>query len=132
MQKLTSNLEFLSSIGLDYNPGLIKISNKLVCITSASEQSGIYYYNKNDFTLKFKYNHGYARINLLWTCFYEFCCDNRTVYCYDEDGNLTSEINISKFKNNMLKYFDGCIVNFNKNVLISFYGLKKLIKIKIN
>ena len=127
IQVLSGELEHKRSISLDYEPWLIKGSNNLICIET-NDGKGINFYDLNDnFSLIYNYSHGWGKISMINSCFYECCAKKSRIYCYNENAELVEEIPIDRFDNIVSNSWDGYLFFFKNMLLMLCYNKRKLI-----
>jgi hypothetical protein len=121
IQKMTDCLELEAVYPLEFCPVQIKISNNIACIVPSilDECESIYFFDIDSFNLKFKYEGHYGMIELVNSYFYEFCDENRKIYCYDQNGVLFDEIQTYFEQNhydcfNAIAYFDEKLVLYSE------------------
>jgi hypothetical protein len=125
---LNASLEYHDSVGLEFEPWLIKGSSNLVCI-ERNDGKGISFYNLNDnFNLVFNYSHGWGKISMINSCFYECCVKSRRVYCYDENGFLIEDINIDRLEFVLSNSWDGYLFCFKNNLSMLCYNKRRIIQ----
>lgn len=94
IQKLTNNLTFSSSYTLSYLPWQIKIGDSLACVRDLL-YSNIYFHDVNTFQIKLNYSGHNGSISMVNSYFYEYYYQNKTLYCYDQNGKLHEEIQMN-------------------------------------
>lgn len=97
IQKLTAQLEYEASYSLTYQPWQIKITGKTACVRA--NNSTIYFYSLNNFSLNFKYENHDGPISEYNSYFYEFSDRHKKLFCYDSSGKLDDEATIDVGKN---------------------------------
>ena len=125
IQKLTNNLKFSSSYALGYLPWQIKIGDSLACIRDLF-YSNIYFHDINNFQIKISYSGHNGFITAINTYFYEYYYQNKTLYCYDQDGNLYDEIQINSFNDTQFHSWSS-IALIDNNFVMTSQPAKKLI-----
>jgi hypothetical protein len=120
IQKMTDDLELEAVYDLGFCPVQIKISNNLACVVPSilDECESIYFFDLNSFDLKFKYDGHYGMIEVINSYFYEFCDENRKIYCYDQNGVLFDEIQTT-FDHQQYECFNAIAYFDDKFVLYS-------------
>ena len=132
IQILSSNLDFISKIELDYQPWIIKISpNKVACISQFNAPAAVYFYNFDNFEIIHKYtDHGFGRVSEIGSYFLESCNKNSSIYFYDKNGGLLERISIERFSSFFESTADGILVYFNQQLLFSSATQKKILRFK--
>ena len=122
IQILKSDLEYVQTLSLDYNPWLVNLSERTLCVSRCDSSGGIYFYDlTNNFKLRYTYQKGECRINEINSCFYAFSYNTKKIFSFDSYGVLLEEFTIDRFSHLISNIADGCLVRFNENLLLSFY-----------
>ena len=90
IQVLNNDLEFVKSFAVDSEPYQIKSLNSMLAVQATME---IYFYNSSDLSLIQKYDHGLCIISKINSNIYGFNSEENKLFCYDENSNLSEEIN---------------------------------------
>ena len=128
IQIFDSDLEYIESLELGFSPYRVQTSNSMLAVTS---DDGIYFYDlssldfQNKFDNEFKYIPSISETDSM---FYYFDCETKEFSCFDQNGNLIEDIYLNEIS--LTRCFDGKLILFNKNLLMSSYEGKKLIKFR--
>lgn len=123
IQKLNSNLEFISVHHLDYNPWKIEVSNQVICVQSYI----IEFYDVNTFDLKHKYEGHNGSIAKFNSHFYEYYHKKGKLFCYDKNGYLNETIVMNRQFNNLFVNSMGSFGYFCGKFFISSWNSNKLV-----
>ncbi len=127
IQILNSDLEFIDTITLDFKPLTIKISDSLMGISTSDTLIQFFDLNKKE--LKKQYDNLDGRLSEIDSLFYLVTFSpSKMVYCFDEDGNLKIEINIDRFSKFLCNYWDGNILKYNNNLIMTSYNRGRIMK----
>ena len=128
IQIFNKDLEFTSTLKIDYNPWKIKVSSRLVCVKSITGE--IYFYNLTDLSLHRKYNNEICRISEYNSCFYEFVFNTKKLHFYDKHGDLKEELKIENFGQYLTNgdFWDGAFIDFKGDLLMLSQSERKVIK----
>ena len=132
VQVYTSELEYVKTLRVGYNPWKIKASDVILCVEAGDQSPGIHFYNLIDLSLYKKYEHGVCRLSEINSCFYELSHVAKKVYFYDEMGNLKDEILLNGMDKYLQTIWDGTFIHFNGSLLMNSYYEKKIIKFSKN
>ena len=99
---------------------------------SLASPSGLYFYNLKDLSFNQKFDHDYCRISVIDSCFYEFNYKSKSIYCYDDNGALTTTVFLKIEEQLLQGDSDGTILNFDRELLITLKISKQLIKFSTN
>ena len=126
---LTKDLEFVQILEVDYMPWTIKSSNSMLAV-EAGNYPGLYFYSIKDFVLKHKFDHGFCRISEINSKFYEFDKNSKSVYCYDQKGNLITEVKVSNVLDDtyVTDSWDGSFIFMQGSIIMTCHAKKKMIK----
>ena len=131
IQILDVELNYTSTIPLDYSPHTIRISDKTIGIYGYN--GTINFYDFNSKTLKRQYAGIVGRISEINSNFYVTSWKpSLCVYCFNNDGEKVNEINLDRFSQH--KFFsnewgwDGHIFYFNNSIYITSYSKACLLK----
>ena len=119
-------LEYVGTIKVDFCPYTIKVSDTSIGVHG---DNGTYFYDVNTKVLKNQYQNIVGRINYLNSNFYVLTNKQpKKAYCYDHDGNLIEEINIDKFGPFISVWYDGHMMFYKKDLIISSYTKCQLLR----
>ena len=127
IQVLTDNLVFFKSVYLSYKPRYICMSDKIACVKNY-EETETFFYDCDSFTLKYKYFHGVGRISMINSQFFEICVAERKINFYNFDGSLSEEIILNKFSSYITNSWNGHLVCYNGNLIMSCSSHKLVLK----
>lgn len=127
--KLSSDLDFIGLFNLQYFPWLVKALKETLFVVSG-RSTELCFYNIETFELKYKYDYYIGRISVFKSCFYHVNSNNKTVNVFDEDGKLIDSININGMSDHVTYCWDGCMMQFHDDLLISCYQKSKLLTLK--
>lgn len=132
IQILSENLVFLNSITLDYKPWSIKAINNTFAVISESPTGKIFFYDLNNFSLKYSYDHGFGQVSLVGSYFCEVVA-SRNFYLYDLEGKLIKVIDLNRF-GRYIDYsgYNGAIVSTRTFFLILSFCSGKILKLEIH
>ncbi len=128
IQKLSTDLMFIEAFNINYDPWLIKTSDKCACVVPFNIPNSIYFYELEKFSLMYKYNGHSGTISEIDSYFYGFNYTRTKIYCYNPDGEPIEELNTDKFVDNFYSVDDGGFVYFNDCVLVTAEDGRKLLK----
>ncbi len=104
----------------------IKASRSTLCVKSIDGE--INFYNLNNLLIH-KFDHGYGKISEIDSNFYEVIIDTKKIYCYNENGDLKQEVNLTEdFENRFASRADGGLLIFNKELLLVSCFKKQIVK----
>jgi hypothetical protein len=124
--KLNDEIDFIASFSLDFQPWQIHLLQNVACIRPFDTGS-IFFYNIEPFLFKTKHDYHYGTISIMNSCFYEYYCGNKKIYCYNIDGKIVEEVKTVVWTNEATHLKDGCLVDFNGKILFSCWSSGKII-----
>ena len=123
IQVLNNDLEFVKSFAVDSEPLQIKSINSILTVQTSKE---IYFYNSSDLSFIQKYNHGLCVISKINSNIYGFNNEAKKLFCYDENSNLSEEINFVDRQLN--DEWDGALCELNGELFMMSHSMRKRIK----
>lgn len=128
IQVFTSELEFDELYNLEYEPCFIKVIGSVACVSPISHNYNyIYFYDSDNFTIKFKYEGHIGRISAIGSYFYEFSFNGK-IYVYDDQGNMLTHFEKKEFSDSYGGFV--CMGN-DEQAYILRTGASELVKLKI-
>ena len=134
IKRFSENLILQKSFLLDYQPAQVKIANNLACV-KPDEKTLLYFYDIDSFRLKSIFNNGIGRISEINGFVFDYCFNLNKIFCFNKNGELINVIKFDKINNNdnskwdeTMKY-NGNIIYFNSNIVLTAQNEKKFIKI---
>lgn len=130
--KLSKDLGFICSIKCQCKPWLIKSNIDTFCVTSG-ENAYLFFYSIDEHELKHTYYHiNNGRISVVNSLYYELIPLTKEVFVYDATGLLIKNFIISTNLNNYITSpWDGCMVYFKDNILITCHGNMQILALEI-
>ena len=127
VQVFDNDLNFKTSINLNYSPWSIKTSNCCVFITNNPTQVA-YVYDLENWKLKTQHEIFLGRLNAINFNIYGIG-RSQTLYCFNSYGDLIEKVDIQRIKQNQKHLTYLLLFSFNKTIM--FYDPnKKCIKFK--
>jgi hypothetical protein len=120
----------LETIPLNYHPWLVIASDITLAVSCCESNASIYFYDlKNKYSLRYFYQKGECRINIINSCFYAFSYNAKKIYSFDTYGSLIHEIKLDRLSSLISNIADGCLIRFKNNLVITFYTKSLIIVI---
>jgi hypothetical protein len=120
-KNLTFDFETLHKF--DFEPNEVALVNDVLCVT---RHKSILFYDIDTFYIKYKYSSsGNYEISVLNNNFYIFC-EQKILYCYEQDGKLLETGNIFINNNNLCKHSRGRLIYYQDKILIQNHDSKIL------
>lgn len=129
VQKLTDELIFVKLYPLSFSPRFIQINNDIALLASYYP-SQIYCFSIEDFQVRHVYSGHNGHLSVINSYFYEYYHSTKKFYCYDQNGILIDEIQTDAFQGTLRDCYDGCLQVFNRSLICSAFGAKKILQIK--
>ena len=123
IQVYSKDLEFISSVSLDYYPWVIKASDSLVFV-QAGNTTSLFIYELNNFKLKQKIDNPavHCRLSVFNSNVYRYNSESKSVLINDENGNLKEEIVINNVDGKLISdTWDGTFIEFNRSLLMTSF-----------
>jgi hypothetical protein len=121
----STDLELIRVQDVQFKPCFIKLSDSSICI---SDDTYIYFFNLNDFSLKSQIDFRNARISEINSYFFAYNSQNRFFECFNSNGDIIERVHFDRLSSYQSSNRDGVIVYFKDNLLMSFRESKFLLK----
>ena len=133
IQILTKDLDYIQTLSIDFQPYSIKISDKTLCVSGFNTFGSICFYDLEKLELKKTCTCiRYSKIRELNGNFFIHSFPGKEITCFNSNGDQIDKIKLEKFSTyRSTSQYDGCLLIFKNDLLITFHEKKVLIKIKI-
>jgi hypothetical protein len=129
IQILSLDFIHVETIVLTYEPLSIKISDSTIGIFGVD---GTYFYDLESKILKNQYFSVFGRLSEFDEKFYVISFYRpKQAYVFDKEGNLVENIKIDGFGQFISRWWDGCILCFNNNLIITSYTSNQILKLSL-
>ncbi len=121
----STDLELIRAHDVQSKPCFIKLSDSTICI---SDDTYIYFFNLNNFSLKSQSDFRNARISEFNSYFFAYNSQNRFFDCFNSNGDIIERVHFDKLSGSQSSNRDGVLVYFKENLLMSFRASKFILK----